>query len=175
MPRNILIALLLVTVGTILSVACLFETTALRMTAFFSAGLPAFALAGLLYVVEVVREEFDRGDDFAQKITYKTTGNDPRQLIQDFRMRLFPRIAVTVDMIATGTDIKPIEIVMFMRTVKSRLLFDQMKGRGVRVIDKDELKAVTPDAGAKERFVKGFITETGRNHLVEVSEPAGAD
>jgi type I restriction enzyme R subunit len=104
-------------------------------------------------IVEVVREEFGRGDDFAQKITYKTTGNDPRQLIQDFRMRLFPRIAVTVDMIATGTDIKPIEIVMFMRTVKSRLLFDQRKGRGVRVIDQDELKAVTPDAGAKERFV----------------------
>ena len=104
-------------------------------------------------IVEIVREEFGRGDQFAQKITYKTTGADPRQLIQDFRTSFWPRVAVTVDMIATGTDIKPIEIVMFMRIVKSRLLFDQMKGRGVRVIDKDELKAVTPDARAKDHFV----------------------
>ncbi len=104
-------------------------------------------------IVEIVREEFGRGDQFAQKITYKTTGDDPRQLIQDFRTSFWPRIAVTVDMIATGTDIKPIEIVMFMRSVRSRLLFDQMKGRGVRVIDKHELRAVTPDAHAKDHFV----------------------
>ena len=77
----------------------------------------------------------------------------PRDLIQDFRNQYDPRIAVTVDMIATGTDIKPIEIVMFMRAVKSRVLFEQMKGRGVRVIDPTELQAVTPDAGAKTHFV----------------------
>ncbi len=104
-------------------------------------------------IVEIVRDEFGRGDQFAQKITYKTTGADPRQLIQDFRTSFWPRIAVTVDMIATGTDIKPIEIVMFMRMVQSRLLFDQMKGRGVRVIDNNELRAVTPDASTKDRFV----------------------
>jgi type I restriction enzyme R subunit len=74
-------------------------------------------------------------------------------LIQDFRNSYNPRIAVTVDMIATGTDIKPVEIVMFMRTVKSRLLFEQMKGRGVRVIDQTELRAVTPDATAKTHFI----------------------
>jgi type I restriction enzyme R subunit len=60
---------------------------------------------------------------------------------------------VTVDLIATGTDIKPVEIVVFMRSVKSRVLFEQMKGRGVRVINVDELRAVTPDAKAKTRFL----------------------
>ena len=104
-------------------------------------------------IVDIVREEFGRGNDFCQKITYKTTGRRPRDLIQDFRNSFNPRIVVTVDMIATGTDIKPIEIVMFMRSVKSRVLFEQMKGRGVRVVDKDTLKQVTPDADAKTHFV----------------------
>jgi len=105
-------------------------------------------------IVNIVREEFGKGNEFCQKITYKTTGQrTPQQLIQDFRNSYFPRIAVTVDMIATGTDIKPIEIVMFMRTVKSRVLLEQMKGRGVRVIDKTTLQAVTPDAVGKTHFV----------------------
>src|ERR1043166_4507396 len=82
-----------------------------------------------------------------------TTGMKPKGLIQDFRNSYDPRIAVTVDMIATGTDIRPIEIVMFMRAVKSRVAFEQMKGRGVRIIDPSELKAVTPDAHAKTHFV----------------------
>ena len=56
-------------------------------------------------------------------------------------------------MIATGTDIKPLEIVIFMRAVKSRSFFEQMKGRGVRVIKPDDLKAVTPDATTKDHFV----------------------
>jgi type I restriction enzyme, R subunit len=105
-------------------------------------------------IVEIVREEFGRGNDFATKITYKVTGGKkPRDLIQDFRNSFNPRIAVTVDLIATGTDIKPVEIVMFMRSVKSRLLFEQMKGRGVRVIKDDELRAVTPDAKTKTHFL----------------------
>src|SRR5438552_13884035 len=104
-------------------------------------------------IVRIFRQEFGKSDDFCQKITYRTTGRDPKDLIQDFRNSFNPRIAVTVDMIATGTDIKPVEIVMFMRTVKSRLLFEQMKGRGVRVIDPTELKAVTTDAAAKTHFV----------------------
>ncbi len=104
-------------------------------------------------IVKIVREEFGRGNSFCQKITYKTTGAKPRDLIQAFRNQYDPRIAVTVDMIATGTDIKPIEIVMFMRAVRSRVLFEQMKGRGVRVIDPTELKAVTPDATVKDHFV----------------------
>ena len=93
------------------------------------------------------------GNDFCQKITYKVTAAQPRDLIQAFRNSFEPRIAVTVDMISTGADIKPIEIVMFMRAVKSRVLFEQMKGRGVRVIDARELQAVTPDARAKTHFV----------------------
>ena len=104
-------------------------------------------------IVKIMREEFGRGNDFCQKITYRTTGRKPRELIQEFRNSYNPRIAVTVDMIATGTDIKPIEVVMFMRTVKSRVLFEQMKGRGVRVIDSNDLKAVTNDAVAKTHFV----------------------
>ncbi|ACZ39517.1 type I restriction-modification enzyme R subunit C-terminal domain-containing protein [Sphaerobacter thermophilus] len=104
-------------------------------------------------IVQIVREEFGKGNDFCQKITYKTTGVRPEDLIQSFRISYNPRIAVTVDMIATGTDIKPIEIVMFMRAVKSRTFFEQMKGRGVRVIDETEFKAVTPDAERKTRFV----------------------
>jgi type I restriction enzyme R subunit len=60
---------------------------------------------------------------------------------------------VTVDILATGTDIRPLEIVMFMREVKSRSFFEQMKGRGVRVIDTTELQAVTPDATIKTHFV----------------------
>ena len=104
-------------------------------------------------IVGIVRDEFGRGNAFCQKITYKVTAANPRDLIQSFRNSFEPRIAVTVDMIATGTDIRPIEIVMFMRAVKSRVLFEQMKGRGVRIIDPHELKAVTPDAHAKTHFV----------------------
>ncbi|MCP3905575.1 MAG: DEAD/DEAH box helicase family protein [Planctomycetes bacterium] len=104
-------------------------------------------------LVKIVREEFGEGDEFCRKITYKTTGRRPKDLIKEFRNEYHPRIAVTVDMIATGTDIKPIEIVMFMRSVKSRVLFEQMKGRGVRVIDRNDLKAVTSDAKAKTHFV----------------------
>lgn len=71
-------------------------------------------------IVKIVREEFAKGNEFAQKITYRTTGDTPQNLIKSFRNSYHPRIAVTVDMIATGTDIKPLEIVIFMRAVKSR-------------------------------------------------------
>ena len=104
-------------------------------------------------IVETVLEEFGKGSEFCRKITYKVTGTKPADLIQEFRTSFNPRIAVTVDLVATGTDIKPVEVVMFMRSVKSRVLFEQMKGRGVRIIDKDTLKSVTPDAGAKTHFV----------------------
>jgi type I restriction enzyme, R subunit len=104
-------------------------------------------------IVEILREEFGKGNDFAQKITYRTTGDKPENLINAFRNSYNPRIAVTVDMIATGTDIKPVEIVMFMRSVKSRNFFEQMKGRGVRICDPNDLQAVTPDATVKDHFV----------------------
>jgi type I restriction enzyme R subunit len=105
-------------------------------------------------IVEIIRDEFGRGNAFCQKITYKVTESNPRDLIQAFRNQYEPRIAVTVDMVATGTDIRPIEIVMFMRAVKSRVLFEQMKGRGVRIIASDDLRAVSgADAVAKTHFV----------------------
>jgi type I restriction enzyme R subunit len=104
-------------------------------------------------IVKIVREEFGKGNDFCQKITYKTTGIKTEDLIQQFRNSFNPRIAVTVDMIATGTDIKPLEIVFFLRSVKSRTFFEQMKGRGVRVISDTEFQAVTPDSKHKTHFI----------------------
>ncbi|HIE07087.1 MAG TPA: type III restriction endonuclease subunit R, partial [Desulfarculaceae bacterium] len=104
-------------------------------------------------IVKIIREMFGKGNDFAQKITYKTTGKKPEELIAEFRNSFNPRIAVTVDMIATGTDIKPLEIVMFMRAVKSRSFFEQMKGRGVRIINSNDLQSVTPDARVKDHFI----------------------
>lgn len=128
-------------------------------------------------IVQIVREEFGKGNDFCQKITYKTStarvvtrktlsdgseieaiiykssGVKPEDLLSAFRNSYDPRIVVTVDMIATGTDIKPVEIVMFMRAVKSRNFFEQMKGRGVRVISDTDFQAVTPDAKTKTHFV----------------------
>jgi type I restriction enzyme R subunit len=104
-------------------------------------------------IVEIVREEFGKGNDFAAKITYRTTGKKPEDLLAEFRNSYNPRIAVTVDMIATGTDVKPLECVFFMRGVKSRTYFEQMKGRGVRVINPTDLQQVTPDARIKDHFV----------------------
>jgi type I restriction enzyme R subunit len=104
-------------------------------------------------IVQIVREEFGKGDDFAVKITYRSTGRKPDEMIAELRNSYNPRIAVTVDMIATGTDVRPLECVFFMRAVKSRTYFEQMKGRGVRVIDEADFRSVTPDARAKDRFV----------------------
>ena len=129
-------------------------------------------------IVRICREVFDKGNDFCQKITYRTgfvrdvekkIGADgkeieevvwkkvsnlsPDQILQAFRNSYNPRIAVTVDMIATGTDVKPLEIVFFMRSVRSRGYFEQMKGRGVRVISETEMEQVNPGIKRKNRFV----------------------
>jgi len=104
-------------------------------------------------ILHIVWHEFGKGNDFAKKITYKTTGAKPETLISEFRNSHDPRIAVSVDMIATGTDIKPLECLLFMRDVKSSVYFDQMKGRGTRVINPTDLQAVTPDASFKTHFV----------------------
>jgi len=102
-------------------------------------------------VVTLAREVFGRGNEFAVKITY--SAKRPRELIKTFRTSPSMRIAVTVDMIATGTDIKPLECVMFLRDVRSATYFEQMKGRGARTIDPNDFQAVTPDALGKDRFV----------------------
>lgn len=102
-------------------------------------------------IVSQVKEVFGKGNDFAAKITY--ISKDPKKLLQDFRNSPTLRIAVTVDMIATGTDVKPIECVFFMRDVRSGTYFEQMKGRGARSMDDASFTALTPDATHKERFV----------------------
>src|SRR5579862_4175391 len=103
-------------------------------------------------IVTIVREVFNEGNDFAKKITYQTS-EKPKELIKAFRVDPFPRIAVTVDMIATGTDIRPVECLIFMRDVKSEGYYEQMRGRGVRTIKDADLRQVTPDAQTKTRFV----------------------
>ncbi len=102
-------------------------------------------------IVTTVREVFGKGNDFAAKITYNA--RDPKAQLQAFRTSPTLRIAVTVDMIATGTDVKPLECVFFMRDVRSAQYFEQMKGRGARTIPPADFQAVTPDATAKTRFV----------------------
>lgn len=102
-------------------------------------------------IVYIAREVFGKGNDFAKKITYSAEAPEAR--IAEFRNSYHPRIAVTVDMIATGTDIKPVETLIFLRDVRSSLYFEQMKGRGVRTIQTADLKMVTPDADRKERFI----------------------
>ncbi|MEU1211791.1 DEAD/DEAH box helicase family protein [Streptomyces sp. NPDC005790] len=109
-------------------------------------------------VLKQVKEVFERGDEFAKKITYKSrqNGENPDDLINDLRNSPRLRVAVTVEMIATGTDVRALECVIFLRSVRSAVLFEQMKGRGARTIDPTELRAVTPDADdsvTKDRFV----------------------
>ena len=96
-------------------------------------------------IIQTVREEFGQGNAFCKKITYKVE-EDPKSVLAQFRNDYYPRIAVTVDMIATGTDVKPLECLLFMRDVRSRNYFEQMKGRGTRTLDHDDLKKVSPSA-----------------------------
>ncbi|WP_334087912.1 DEAD/DEAH box helicase family protein, partial [Helicobacter typhlonius] len=103
-------------------------------------------------IVRLAREVFNADNEFAQKITYNIGNQNPHELINAFRHSKKFRIAVTVDMIATGTDIKPLEVLIFMRDVKSASYYAQMVGRGVRSIHNDDLRAVTPNADCKTRF-----------------------
>jgi len=130
-------------------------------------------------IVTICREVFGQGNDFCEKITYRTgfvkvtvfepqpdgtqretghrwekAGNLTADEVEAaFRNSFFPRIAVTVDKIATGTDVKAIEALVFMRDVRSAGFFEQMKGRGVRVIEPDDLRQVTSSARAKTHFI----------------------
>src|SRR5438270_738745 len=121
-------------------------------------------------IVKIVREEFGKGNEFAQKITYKTTGSKPEDLIASFRNSYYPRVAVTVDMISTGTDIKPLEVLLFMRSVKSQGFFEQLKGRGTRTISDDEFQAVTSDARSKTHFV--LVDAVGVYERLKNDDPA---
>lgn len=104
-------------------------------------------------VEEVFKVEFENGKlpkNFVKKITY--TAGDSNALIRDLRTEKDFRIAVTVTLVATGTDVKPLEVVLFMKDVHSDVLYTQMKGRGCRVISDDKLKEVTPNADTKECY-----------------------
>ena len=121
-------------------------------------------------ITAMVMEVFGAGNDFVQKITYRTTGRKTEELIAEFRNNPFPRIAVTVDMISTGTDIKPLEILLFMRKVKSAGFFEQMKGRGTRVIDDETFAQVTPNASSgKTHFV--LVDAVGVYESAKTDEP----
>ena len=104
-------------------------------------------------IIKIVREVYGQGNAFCKKVTYRSE-EDADSILSSFRNDYNPRIAVTVDMIATGTDVKPLEVLLFMRDVRSRGYYEQMKGRGVRSLDGDSLKRVSNSAdGAKTRFV----------------------
>lgn len=105
-------------------------------------------------IIEIVREEFGEENKFCKKITYQSK-EDPKTVLSQFRNDYYPRIAVTVDMIATGTDIRPLEVLLFMRDVKSKSYYEQMKGRGTRTCSLEQLKATgTPSAKfTKDHFV----------------------
>ena len=102
-------------------------------------------------IVDIAKKVFNRTDDkFVQKITYSSGNSD--ELIRRFRNDKDFRIAVTCTLVATGTDIKPLEVLIFMRDVESAPLYTQMKGRGVRTIGDDRLREVTPNAISKDCF-----------------------
>src|SRR5690554_4510301 len=118
-------------------------------------------------IIQIIREEFGGSNQFCKKVTYRVAndkldtegkvlekGEDPATILAQLRNDYYPRIAVTVDMIATGTDVKALECLLFMRDVKSKNYFEQMKGRGTRTLDKDSLQKVTPSAtSAKTHYV----------------------
>jgi len=104
-------------------------------------------------IINILREVYGQGNAFCKKVTYRAE-EDTDSILASFRNDYNPRIAVTVDMIATGTDVKPLEVLLFMRDVRSKGYYEQMKGRGVRSLDGDSLKRVSNSAdGAKTRFV----------------------
>ncbi len=110
-------------------------------------------------IIQIVRKEFAEENKFCKKITYRTNEGpekeEPKTVLQQFRREYYPRIAVTVDMIATGTDIRPLEVLLFMRDVKSRSYYEQMKGRGTRTCSLEELQLTGTRAAkfTKDHFV----------------------
>ncbi len=131
-------------------------------------------------VLAQVKEVFGRGDEFAKKITYKSraAGHDPDELIRELRTAPRLRVAVTVDMIATGTDVRALECVIFLREVRSAVLFEQMKGRGARTIDPTELRDVTPDSDEttrKSRFILFDAVGVTQSPMIDAKPLAPAE
>jgi type I restriction enzyme R subunit len=133
-------------------------------------------------ILRILREEWSLSNEQAVKITYKAeldaTGRvapsrRPEQLIKELANSYNPRVAVTVDMIATGTDIKPLEGVVFLRMVRSKALFEQMKGRAVRVMADADFQAISLDGGSKTQFV--VIDCVGVMEAVKADPPLDRD
>ena len=128
-------------------------------------------------IVEIAREVFQpKNDKFVQQITYSMGDSDG--LIRQFRNDKDFRIAVTVTLVATGTDIQPLEVVMFMRDVQSEQLYQQMRGRGCRTIGDEQLRTVTPNAKSKDLFylvdavgVTEHEKSYGTSHEVKEKQP----
>lgn len=118
-------------------------------------------------IVKIAKEVFGRTDDkFIQKITYSV--GDSNELIRQFRNDKEFRIAVTCTLVATGTDVKPLEVIIFMRDVASEPLYIQMKGRGVRTIGDEQLRNVTPNAFSKDCFfLIDAVGVTEHEHTVQ--------
>ncbi len=121
-------------------------------------------------IINIVREEFGKGNEFCKKITYQSN-EDPKSVLAAFRNEFYPRIAVTVDMIATGIDVKPLECLIFMRDVHSRNYYEQMLGRGRRVLNHDDLVGVSPSAKTnKIRYVVVDCTGVTRSLKTETRQ-----
>ena len=123
-------------------------------------------------IVKIAKEVFSRTDDkFIQKITY--SAGDSNELIRQFRNDKEFRIAVTCTLVATGTDVKPLEVVMFMRDVVSESLYIQMKGRGVRTIGDEQLRNVTPNAFSKDYFF--LVDAVGVTEHIQIPTRSSTD
>ena len=124
---------------------------------------------------EVFKPEFDGNvpANFVQKITY--SAGDSNALIRDLRTEKDFRIAVTVTLVATGTDVRPLEVVLFMRDVQSDVLYTQMKGRGCRTIKDDKLREVTPNADTKEcYYIVDAVGVTEHDHGIPGPGPGSS-
>lgn len=127
-------------------------------------------------IVKILKEKIfpDQNENFVQKITY-SAGNS-NDLIRNFRNDKDFRIAVTVTLVATGTDVKPLEVLIFMRDVNSESLYVQMKGRGVRTIQDEALKNVTPNAISKDHFyLIDAVGVTEHEKAITTSETEGGE
>ncbi len=125
-------------------------------------------------IVKIAKEVFGKESDekFVQKITYSS--GDSNELIRQFRNDKDFRMAVTCTLVATGTDVKPLEVVMFLRDVSSEPLYIQMKGRGVRIIDDDMLRNVTPNAISKDYYI--LVDAVGvTEHVMQTPAPGQDD
>lgn len=127
-------------------------------------------------IVQICKEIFNRGDDFVMKITGNPNVDRPLQKIRQFRNRPEPRVVVTVDMLSTGVDIPELEYIIFMRPVKSRILWEQMLGRGTRLCDsinKDKFTIFDCFSGTLIEYFKdvsNFKFEGVESDLVPIEE-----